>query len=104
MATETAHSMKNDLRRCTAEQNALELKLKTTRDELEEIVDQFDILHHNEGKARAFNLLGQLFFKKQQWKKSEEYYVNQKSIKEDLETLLWVSVLMLIKIKMTLRV
>lgn len=36
MATETAHSMKNDLRRCTAEQNALELKLKTTRDELEE--------------------------------------------------------------------
>ena len=44
------------------------------RDELEEIVDQFDILNHNEGKARAFNLLGQLFFKKQQWKKSEEYY------------------------------
>ena len=36
MAKDSAHSLKNDLRRCTAEQTALELKLQSTRDELAE--------------------------------------------------------------------
>ena len=36
MATESVNSMKNDLRRCTTEQTALEQKLQSTRDELSE--------------------------------------------------------------------
>ena len=44
------------------------------RNQLEETINQFEFLNDHKGKAKAFNLLGQLFFKKQQWKNSEEYY------------------------------
>mgnify|MGYP001386975648 CR=1 FL=1 len=42
--------------------------------QLNEALNQFEFLRFNDGMAKTFNLFGKLFFKKENWNKSEEYY------------------------------
>ena len=52
----------------------LEKHYNEAQSELEEVGSQFELLCYKDGKAKTFNLIGQMYFKQQLWRNSEVYY------------------------------